>query len=245
MKIVHIGLASHFTDKMTYQDNYLTEQNAKDGHEVLYISDAAKYVSGKLTATGYEDTVLDNGVRLVRLPYVNILHPFLSDKLRRVKGLYALLCNFSPDVILCHGLCFHSATDVIRYKKQHPSVKLYADTHADYGNSGTNFVSLKLLHGLYYKAIAQKALPYLEKLLYTSYERKDFATEVYGFPESITEFYPLGGIVLTDAEYSEKRSRRRKELNIAENELLFLHSGKLDRAKRRKSFSALLRRFRN
>ena len=232
MKIAHIGLASHFTEKMTYQDNYLTEQNVKDGHEVLYVSDAAKYLDGKLTSAGYEDVLLDSGVRLVRLPYESVIHPFVSEKIRRVKGLYALLCDFSPDVILCHGLCFQSVTDVIRYKKEHPDVKLYADTHADYGNSGTNFLSLKLLHGVYYRSLAQKALPYLEKLLYTSYERKDFAEEVYGYPESICEFYPLGGIVPTDAEYSEKRGRRRRELNVRDNELLFLHSGKLDPGKK-------------
>lgn len=232
MKIAHIGLASFYTDGMTYQDNLLSQQNVRDGHEVLYVANAAKYVNGKVIETGYEDSVLPCGVRLVRLPYKKILTASLSDKIRRVDGLYELLCDFAPDVIMCHGLCFSSSLDAVHYRKEHPETKLYADTHSDYGNSGKSWVSLHVLHRIYYRYLAQKALPYIEKLLYTSYERKDFFMENYGYPESVMEFYPLGGILPTDEEYSEMRSRRRKELGISDDELLFVHSGKLDAGKK-------------
>ena len=231
MKIAHIGLAAFFTDGMAYQDNYLVEQNVRDGHQVLYVSNAAKYENGKIVETGYEDTVLPSGVRLVRMPYVHILNSVVTEKLRRVRGLYRLLCDFSPDVILCHDLCYYSVLDVIRYRKEHPETKLYADGHTDYGNSGKNWLSLHILHRLFYKVLAQKALPCLEKYLYTSYERKDFYIENYGYPESIAEFYPLGGELPSDAEYAERRARRRKELGLKEDELLFIHSGKLDAGK--------------
>ncbi len=46
------------------------------------------------------------------------------------------------------------------------------------------------------------------------------------------EFYPLGGQIPSDSEYAEKRARRRQELKLAENELLLVHSGKLDTLKR-------------
>ena len=232
MKIAHIGLASFYTDGMTYQDNMLAEQNVRDGHEVLYVSNAAKYVNGKQVVTGYEDSVLPCGVRLVRLPYKKILTVSLSDKIRKVDGLYELLCEFEPDVILCHGLCFASSLDAVRYKKEHSEIKLYADTHADYGNSGKSWVSLHILHRMYYRALAKKALPYVEKLLYTSYERKDFFIENYGYPESIMEFYPLGGKIPSDEEYGEMRTRKRKEISLSDGELLFVHSGKLDAGKK-------------
>lgn len=232
MRIAHIGLASFYTDGMTYQDNMLAEQNARDGHDVLYVSNAAKYENGKVVQTGYEDTVLPCGVRLVRLPYVKCLTASLSAKIRKVRGLYKLLCDFAPDVILCHGLCFYSSLDAVRYRREHPDVKLYADTHADYGNSGKNWLSLHILHRLFYRYLAQRALPYIEKLFYTSYERKDFFIENYGYPEKITEFYPLGGMIPSDAEYAEMRSRRRCELGLDENGLLFIHSGKMDAGKK-------------
>lgn len=46
------------------------------------------------------------------------------------------------------------------------------------------------------------------------------------------EFYPLGGLLFSPDDYSEKRARRRAELGLAPNELLLVHSGKLDSLKR-------------
>ena len=232
MKIAHIGLASFYTDGMTYQDNQLAEQNVRDGHEVMYVSNASMYVNGKVVDTGFEDIYLKSGVRLVRLPYEHFINSVGTDKLRRVNGLYKLLQDFKPDVILCHDLCFYSVLDVIKYVKDHPEVNLYADTHADYGNSGKNWLSLHILHRIFYRYLAQKALPYVKKLLYTSYERKDFFIENYGYPEEITEFYPLGGMIPDDSEYEEMRSHRRKELELSENTLLFIHSGKMNSEKK-------------
>lgn len=239
MKIAHIGLASFYTPGMTYQDNFLSAQNARDGHEVLYISNAAKYVAGKVTETGYEDG-MDGGVRLVRLPYEPFLTRFVTDKLRRVKGLYKLLEDFAPDVILSHSLQYWSVRDVIRYKKDHPEVKFYADTHTDYYTSGTNWLSRKVLHGMFYRRLAQSALPFLEKYLYISDECRRFSAELYGVPEDRMEFYPLGGTILPEADYQATRARRRAELGVGADTPLLVHAGKLEPMKRT---DALLRAF--
>ena len=232
MKIAHIGLAAYYTEGMTYQDNQLSEQNARDGHEVLYISNAAKYVNGEIVDTGYEDSLLSSGVRLVRLPYERIVNGYLSEKLRKVKGLYTLLCDFAPDVIFSHEFCYLSAGDVIRYKKEHPEVKLYTDIHTDEKNSGRNWISMNIQHKIIYRALYQKAYPYLDSFFYLSQERKDFAVKHYGMPEDKMEFYPLGGRILTDSEYEALRNEGRAELGVKEDELVFIHSGKLDAAKR-------------
>ena len=234
MKIAHVGLASFYTDGMTYQDNQLAEQNVRDGHQVLYISNAEKYENGKVVETGYEDMVLDCGVRLVRMPYQKIFTSFVSGKVRKVTGLYELLESFAPDVILSHDLCFWSVLDVIRYKKHHPEVKFYADTHTALYNSGTNWLSLHVLHRIYYKFLVQRALPYLEKLLYIGTLEADFVKEHYGVPQKLLEYFPLGGNVFSEDVHGEKRNRRRQELRLAPGELLLLHSGKLDYEKRTK-----------
>ena len=121
---------------------------------------------------------------------------------------------------------------MIRYKKNHPQVKLYADTHTAYYNSGTNWLSLNVLHRMFYRSLIQKALPYLEKYWYVGTGEKKFSQEVYGVPENLMEFYPLGGTLFPDEVYAEKRTRRRAELGLAPNELLLVHSGKLDALKR-------------
>lgn len=232
MRIAHIGLACFFTEGMTYQDNYLSHINALDGNEVLYVSNAEKYENGDLVPTGYEDKTLPDGVRLVRLPYVHVLNGFVSDKFRKVKGLYALLEDFAPDVILSHDLCYWSVLDVIRYKKEHPQVKLYADTHTAAYNSGTNWLSLYILHRMFYRHLTQKALPYLEKYFYIGEGEREFSIGVYGVPESLMEFYPLGGTLLSDEEYAAMRAKRRTELGLGEDDRLYVHSGKLAALKR-------------
>ncbi len=232
MKIAHIGLAACYTEGMTYQDNQLAEQNARDRHKVMYISNAAKYENGAIVETGYEDVLLPGGVRLVRMPYVHVLNRFVSSKFRKVQGLYPLLKDFAPDVILSHNLSYWSVLDVIRYKKAHPEVKFYADTHTTAYNSGTNWLSLQVLHRGLYRYLTQKALPYLEKYLYVGEEERQFSLQNYGVPESLMEFYPLGGRLLPEKEYQAARSKRRAELGLAEDELLLVHSGKLSPQKR-------------
>jgi len=242
MKIAHIGLASYYTDGMTYQDNQLAEQNVRDGHQVLFISNAEKYADGKIVATGYEDKVLDGGVRLVRLPYQTILNSFVSGKVRKVKGLYRLLKEFAPDVILSHDLCYWSVLDVIRYKKEHPEIKLYADTHTSVYNSGRNWVSLHILHRGLYRYLTQRAIPYLEKYLYVGADERNFSKENYGVPSELMELFSLGGNLLEEKDYQEYRVARREELGLGPDELLLIHSGKLIAPKRTKE---LLEAFEN
>ena len=232
MRIAHIGLASYYTDGMTYQDNQLAEQNVRDGNETLYISNAAKYVDGEIVVTGYEDIVLESGVRLIRLPYVRVINSFVSGKVRMVRGLYQILDNFKPDVILSHDLTYYSVLDVVKYKKNHKDVKLYADTHTDSKNSGRNWLSIHVLHRFFYKSLIKKTLKYLDKYLYIGIEEKRFSIENYRIPEEIMTFFPLGTQILDKQEYELKREKKRQELSLQEGELLFIHSGKLDGLKR-------------
>ena len=156
---------------MKYQDNQLSHQNALDGHTVTYISNAQKYVDGKIVNTGYEKKTLNDGVCLIRLPYVSFGNSLLTNKLRCVSGLYELLDESSPDIIFIHDLCFMSVSDVVKYKRSNPTVKLFADTHTAAYNSGTNWFSLHILHRTIYRKWIQSALPYLEKFFYVEIGR--------------------------------------------------------------------------
>lgn len=243
MRIAHIGLASFFTENMTYQDNQLTNQNVLDGHEVMVVSNAAKYQDGRVVATGYEDRVLENGIRLVRLPYRRILHRALSDKIRAVSGLYDLLEEFNPDVIMSHNLAYWSVLDVIRYKKKHPKVKFYADSHTAVYNSGRNWVSLHLLHRGLYRFLTQRTLPHLEKYFYIGISEREFSMEHYGVKPEMMEHFPLGGNLPQEDDYNACRAAVREELKLEQDELLLLHTGKLSAPKRTKelleAFSAV------
>lgn len=232
MKIMHIGLSSAFTENMTYQDNLLSDQNRIDGHEVLYVSDCHKYKNGKLVETEYEEKILENGIRLIRLPYHKILNKFISGKIRKADKLEKIIKEYKPDVILYHGVCGYELKTVAKYKKENTEVKLYVDSHEDFHNSGTNFVSRQFLHKGFNRKVVQNALPYIDKILCVSYECYEFLNKMYKVPENMMELYPLGGTVFPEKIRQKKRMRRRAELGLKNNDILLVHSGKMDKYKR-------------
>lgn len=232
MKIVHLELAAFFTENTGYHTNMLVERNLWDGHETTVISTNYQWKESVIVQVSAAEQRITNGLLLIRLPYANPNPIFERQKFRRVIGLYRTLERLAPDVILCHGTQFWSILDVIRYKQAHPQVKFYADTHTAAYNSGTNWLSLHILHRLYYRWLVQKALPHLEKYFYVGEGEREFAVENYGVPEEMMEFYPLGGTIFSDREYAEKRQLRRAELGLEPGDLLFIHSGKMDALKR-------------
>lgn len=240
MKIVHLELAGFYNENTTYQTNLLAACNLADGHTVTIVSSPFHWEKAQTVYIPPCDQIVENGIRLIRLPYRNTSKCYSHQKIRAVVGLYETLERLQPDVIMCHGLQFWSVRDVIRYKKAHPAVKLYADTHTDYYTSATNWLSLHILHRGFYRYLVRKALPYLEKYFCISDECRRFSIENYGVPEELTEFYPLGGILPTEEAYQAHRAARRTELGVQPDELLLVHAGKLEPQKKT---DALLRAF--
>ena len=233
MRILHLCLANFYVDGYAYQENVLPKINREDGHDVRIIASTETFIDNQ--RQGYlcpSEYITEYGVPIKRIPYVRVFNGFLTHKIRKYLNLFDELEQFQPDVIMVHCLSFYSILDVIRYKMSHPEVKLYADTHTAAYNSGTNWLSLHVLHRTFYKYLVQKALPYLEKYFYIGESERIFAIENYNVPESLMEYYPLGGILLPDDEYERIRAKRREELGIGTNMRLYIHSGKLSSSKR-------------
>lgn len=233
MKILHLCLANFYIDGYNYQENVLPRINHEDGHTVRILASTETYVDnmhlGYVEPGEYET---EYGVPIKRIPYVQVGNAFITHKVRKYPHVYEEIASFAPDVIMMHSLCFWSVLDVIRYKQDHPEVKLYADTHAAAYNSGRTWLSLHVLHRIFYRLLIRKTLPYLERYWYIGLGEKQFSQEVYGIPDFLMEFYPLGGTLFPSDVYEEKRMRRRMELQLAADELLLVHSGKLDTKKK-------------
>lgn len=228
MKILHLCLSCFYIDGYNYQENVLPRLHLADGNEVLVIASTETYTDNmKLGYVEPSEYVGDDGVHVIRLPYRNIVSSYVSTKIRKYKGLTEELEKFAPDVIFSHDLSYLSVKEVIRYLKDHPDVRFFADTHTAAYNSGMNWVSLNILHKIFYKNLIRQALPYLEKYFYIGENEKLFSLDVYKVPESITEFYPLGGIIPDENTYLANRTEIRRALGVSDDELLFLHSGKL------------------
>ena len=233
LNILHIGILSHYTEGMTYQDNMLSEINVCDGHRVTFITDTYYYKSGKLVKGNKCDTVLPNGMRLIRVEYDWILNRFLTEKIQRVSALNMLLESIKPEVILYHGLCGYELMDVASYVKKNENVKFYADSHEDFNNTARTWLSkvaYKYIHGHFVK----KALPYIDNVFYLTEETKYYLQKMYKIRDGLLEWYPLGGILSTVEEQVLCRKKILSELQLPEDCILLGHSGKMDKGKRTK-----------
>lgn len=227
-KILHIGLLSHFTPGMQYQDNLITEFNCKDGHEVLYISDTRRYINGALVDGSEEDIQIRNNFRLIRVKFDwnNLLKPI--KKSRKVKKI---INEFKPDTILVHGLVGYELITVKQYTQKNQHVKYYVDSH----QSLQNYANTKIegfLFSIINRFFVKRALPSIEKVLYIGLEEKKFLDAKYNIPEDKLEFFPLGGKVYSISDQEEQRQRLINELKLPDDAVLVGHSGKLDALKR-------------
>lgn len=233
MRIVHIGLKSHYTEGMLYQDNILSDIHARMGHDVTFITDTLCFQGNELIRVPEEETILTNGVRLIRFNYDYILTKFISNKIHKVKELYSTLERIKPDVILFHGVCGYELMNVARYINEHPEVQFYVDSHEDFNNTARHLVSklaYKYIHGYFVK----KALPKIKKILFLTLEIKQYLQNMYSIPEEMLEFYPLGGIVVSEENQSFYREKIIQSFNLNQDTIICAHSGKLEIGKRTK-----------
>ena len=233
MKISHLCLSCFYIDRFSYQENILPRQNKQDGHEVQIVASTETYLSNN--RLGYVSPgryINEDGIPVIRLGYKKILPHSMMKKLRMHDGVFQLLEDFDPDVILFHGLCGWELLTVSEYKKRHPRVRVYADSHEDANNSARSFLSRTVLHKMYYRAILNRALPSISKVLCVSIDTMDFVKSTYGIPDAAIEFYPLGGTVDSDEGHGRRRTRIRHSLGLSDDQVLIVQAGKMGRKKK-------------
>ncbi len=233
MKIVHLCLSCFYIDDRSYQENELVNEHARQGHEVFVL--ASTHTHGEDGKRGFSSPCRyrnKQGVEVIRLPYHHWLPHSLAKSLRVHKDVYAFLEEFSPDVIMFHGMCGWELVTVAKYKKNNPKVKFFVDTHTDFINSAKSFISKWFLHYLYYRPIIKWCLPYVEKVLFISTLTGEFARDFYNIPSKKLEFYPLGGHPISDDEYQDIRNKVRHDLDIPEEAVVFIQSGKQSHQKK-------------
>ena len=233
MKIVHLCVSCFYIDGFAYQENELVAQNVRDGHEVTVIASTETFgVDRKISYGQADDYLGSDGARVIRVPYRRFLPHAVMRKLRMHPGIYDLLVALRPEVILFHGACGWELNAVARYKTENPKVVLYVDSHEDFNNSATSWVSKWLLHNAYYKPILKRNLDAIEAVLCVNVGALDFVGGFYGVPKSKLEFFPLGGKIFSDAEYESIRNATRVKFGILNDDILFVQSGKMDASKK-------------
>ena len=232
MKIVHLCLGNFFMDGASYQENMLTKYHVKMGYEVTVIAGLLSYgPDGKGIILDGPKTYNDpNGMKIVRLAYAK---PFkYAHFMMKYEGLMPALEAENPDIIFCHNLQFGDSGIVAKYLRNHNNVRFYADNHGDYVNSARNWRSRVFKHKIMWKHYVKKLEPYLTRVYGVTPMRCRFLKEMYNINPSLIEFLPMG----VDDEAipqnrEEVRTQIRRELGIAEDDLIVMTGGKIEMRK--------------
>lgn len=233
MKILHCMLSSFYVDGYNYQENILPKINKKDGHEVLIVASTETFIdNNKHGFTKAGEYYNNDNIKVIRLPYMKIAPRKIMAKVRKYKGLYRVINDFSPDVILFHGMAATDIRVIVKYIKNNPNVKLFIDSHEDENNSAQNIISRIFLHKLLNRSTIQKSIKYVDKYLPITYESKLFIEKYYKVPPSKIELFPLGGKIITDDEKNDYRKSFIEKYQINPNNLIFTHTGKMDSNKK-------------
>lgn len=233
MKITHLSFVSVFSDGYSYQENILPLYHKKLGHEVSVIASQQVYdENGELGFTAKTEYLNEYGIPVCRLKYKKPVKVYV--KMRRFFGLYEALEKADPDILFIHGCQFLDIDVVAEYLKKHPRVTVYVDNHADFSNSARNWLSLNILHKIFWKRCAHIILPFTTKFYGVLPARVDFLKDLYGIPGDKISLLLMGAEddLAESARRPKVRSRIRKKYDIADDDFLIVTGGKIDCFKR-------------
>jgi len=233
MRIMH--LVDYFHPKLGYQEYYLARKHRESGHEVLVVtsdryypfpdySQTVEHVLGERFVGVGEFT--EDGLRVRRLPVVFELNTRVW-----LSGMKNVIGNFQPDLVICHNFPTMASYQTSRYKKLFGYVLIH-DSHL----SSHNFSPKKFKQRIFYKTFNTLVKPFIErkgeKFIAVSEGVRDVLIRFFGVSDEKIEVIPLG--VDTDIFTFDKAKRKiiRAKLNIGEDEMLIIFSGKLNPEKR-------------
>lgn len=231
MKIVHICLACFFSDGYTYQENMLPKFHKALGHDVEVIASLVTFdQNGKQTLySGPMQYRNEYDIPVTRLNYRQPSQVF--SRFRRFKGFRDALARSAPDVIFVHGCQFMDIDVVADYAKRHSHVQVYVDNHADFSNSAQNWVSRRILHGVFWRLCARRIAPFTRKFYGVLPARVDFLRAVYGLLPGQCELLVMGADddLVARAKKPDARVRIRERYHIAPDDFLIVTGGKINR----------------
>lgn len=234
MKILFI--CDYYDDSQLYQEPMLSKYYRHLGHKVYIITshhkDVFNYVSEKNVKVNFKETVLGRyGEIIYRLPYtINVLN-----KIKKFSNIFSILDEVAPDMVFLHDISFN-LHEVIKYKRKNKSIKIIMDYHADYSNSGKNWVSINILHRIIRKRYLHFYLKHIDKIFPIVPHGAKFLNEIYSIENNRMEILPLGVDTLAVEEIKSNIKDYKKQIlskyNIDENALLLVSGGKLDELKK-------------
>ena len=231
MKIVM--LCEFYNETLAFQENILAKYYCKHGHDVVIITSTFEsvfdYYTDKHDNSIPEKTYIHEGAKIYKLRFrFNFLN-----RLRAYTSIHEILQEEKPDLIFIHDIMLN-IPECVEYVRANPHCRMIMDYHADYSNSGKNWLSINVLHGVLRKWYLDKARPYLSKIYPVVPDGALFLNKVYKVPYEEMEILPLGADVdlANENKQNNTRNRVRAQLGIRDSELLIFTGGKLEPKKK-------------
>lgn len=234
MKIVHLCLTTVYDLSYAYQDNLLPKYQRLAGHEVCVITTPyLKYASdgAQVCCSPQKEEVSPEGVRVRRLkaclPYR------LNRRFFVFSGLTSALEAENPELLFVHGLSSWTYALLFSYKRRHLQLTIVFDNHGDRFNSCRN--RLSRWYTLYVcRPLLTRRMARIGKWFYgVTPGRCDFLHDCYGIPKEKIRLLAMGAD--DRCMESERRDAFRADIrsryHIADDELLMVSGGRIDRSK--------------
>jgi len=225
MKLLIWTTGNEFTPSMLYKENYLIKAAMMRGDDVVVFANEYTNIQGKPVRLSKAEDVV--GYKLKRFAYKSFVHPALTTRIRKIKGIESEIIKEQPDLIFINCSQIFNIKNLKEIKFALPNVKIVLDFSTKYLNSARNWLSKNILHKIIYKTWIQKALPFVDRVFYISEESKDFAHEMYGIPESMMEHNNLPGETIPAEIKMEYKKEVFGNLNLDIGNTLILYSGKI------------------
>lgn len=230
MKVVMI--CEFYNEGLDYQEILLAKYYRKLGHDVTVITTPTHSVHEYIDGRDHrEDISIVQGdfARIIRVPIkINI-----AGRFRIFKSIRMIVESEKPDLLYFHDI-IPNMIELRGYLNNNPRCCAIMDYHADYSNSGVNWLSRMFLHRLSRRLILATVRKRLSAILPVVPAAQGFLRDLYGIPVARTELFPLG----VDFDLAREmrtdaiRATVRETVGIPHDALVVFTGGKLVPLKR-------------
>lgn len=234
MKITHVAIACFYIEGWAYQENILPKFHKLLGLDVSIITsrfDKDEKNNPKLRNAG--EYINNDGIAVNVLDYAKkkVFHKCI--RAQPIQGLFNKLTEIAPDIIFIHGSQFYSIFDIIKYKKKHPNVKIYADQHGDYYNMPVNSFKEKIIQKIICATYARNIAKYTEMFWGVTPWRVHYLQNIYKIKPEKTGLLVMGGddtkIDFVNQEII--KIKLREDIGVSNNDFMIVTGGKIDTTK--------------
>ncbi|WP_222422732.1 glycosyltransferase family 4 protein [Haloferax volcanii] len=229
MRIVH--LQHPYIPNMGYQENHLPAKQRELGHDVHIIT--SDVVPDKFDNGNYSfDTGIFeyNGVPVYR----NKGYSIEGEAATAIPGAIKKIRDLDPDVIHSHRLVSF-LSPISMFSSLGTDAKLFFDLHFDNGNFNLDTKFKRLMYRSFTKFVMPTIENHSDGFIAVNNFSESFLKDNLQVDDSNIHFLPLGSD--TDLFYpcEQEREETRERLGVAQDDILLIHSGNINRSKNTKA----------